>query len=225
MKILTKNLLNVVLGLGVALGASGASGQEQAVNRHATAQGCAVFETRSATEKDPLFSVRGFQWSGACVDGFAQGLGVLVWQNYDPYKKRWDNRWAGAGEMRAGKRLGWWLAPNRIEKGVLLESYQEGVRKKFASFNDPNKPAVTGYPQATVPAVTEWLGSGGARTDRLPYSYLIAALDTYYKDEAAFLAGRIPGDWDSVSSSGATQTPSSSSRDDPKVFGRGARGG
>ncbi len=219
MKILTKNLLNVVLGLGVALGAGAAWGQEQPLQQHATvSQTCAVLFPRSSAE------VRNFQWSGACENGFAQGRGVLVWQDYDSYRKRWENRWAGAGEMRTGKRVGWWLAPNLIGKHVLIERYEEGVRKVFKNFTESSKPAVAGSPQATVPAVTDWIGSGGARTDRLPFSYLIAALDTYSKDERAFLTGKIPGDWSSSDQSVQNQTPSSNTNDDPKVFGRGARG-
>ncbi len=220
MKTLTKYWVNGLLGMGIAVWGGAAWGQTPALQQHATAsQNCVVFVANSLAE------VRNFQWSGVCENGFANGRGVLVWQNFDSYRKRWDNRWAGAGEMRAGRRVNWWLAPNRIEKGVLAELFEDGSRKSFKSFNDPNKPAVAGYPQATVQALTDWIGSGGARTDSLPFSYLIAALDAYYKDETAFLEGRITGDFGSSRPSGSKQTPTSSTGDDPKVFGRGVRGG
>jgi hypothetical protein len=201
---LGKFLLLLIFGFCLPVSTAWADSHESAIHRHSTTQGCAVFH------KAPSTQARQFQWSGACEGGMAAGLGVLVWQSYDEYRKRWEDRWAGAGAMRAGKPMGWWLAPNRIGKHVLIESYEEGVRKGWQTFNP-----------ATVPDMTQWINSKtGGNASQVPYSYLLAALSAYLSNEPAFLKGQIPGDWQQDSN--ANQ---SSVQDDPKVRGRSARGG
>ena len=213
-----KNLLSTVRGwvvVGVILGSGGAWGQSNAAvfKSFNTDKGCELgMEVRGSAN-------RNYTWSGECRDGKVWGSGVLTYETYDSYGKKWETRWAEAGQFdREGRQSANWMVVNRINKIIGFSPFQNGERKGIRFLSQASKPE-------TLAGAKEYLNdwTGGRAETMVPF--LLTAATAYFEDRANFYSGDFAKSSSTNNPNSNANSPQENSADDPKVFGRSARGG
>lgn len=165
------------------------------------------------------FNERKYAWTGDCRDGKVWGRGVLTYETYSNYGKGWEARWAEVGQFNnEGRKFGNWMLINRIEKLVAYGGFQNGESKGRRFLIQAKKPETL---DGARQFLDEWTNG---RTDAL-VPFLLVATKAYFEDRANFYTGDFAKGNAANSASATASSPQSSIADDPKVFGRSARGG
>ncbi len=168
--------------------------------------------------KDP--ANRNYIWTGECRDGKVAGRGLLTFESYDDYRKQYVSRWAEVGQFdKEGRQSGNWMIINRTSKIIGFSPHQGGERKGLRFLTQAGKPeSLSGAREY----LDEWTNG---RTDTL-VPFLVVAAKAYFEDNANFYSGEFAKAFSSRNSGPAVPgNPAPDGADDPKVFGRSARGG
>jgi hypothetical protein len=193
----------------------GAWGQETApiFKSFTTTAGCEmVLQVRGLNE-------RKYAWTGECKDGKVWGRGLLTYETNSGYGKGWEANWAEAGQFNnEGRKFGNWMLINKGFKQIGYGTFQNGVETGRRFLSQAKKAETL---DGARQYLDEWTNG---RTDSLvPFLWL--ATKSYFEDRANFYTGDfIKGSADNSVSATASSSQSSGA-DDPKVFGRSARGG
>jgi hypothetical protein len=204
-----------VLALLGLVGIGGAWGQTatSAFKSFTTTTGCELsLEVKS-------FNERKYAWTGECREGKVWGRGVLTYESNFGYGKGWEAQWAEVGQFNnEGRKFGNWMLINKGFKLIGYGTFQNGMETGRRFLSQAKKPETL---EGARQYLDEWTNG---RTDALvPFLWL--ATKVYFEDRANFYTGDF-AKGGAVNSSSATESGSQSSgADDPKVFGRSARGG
>lgn len=210
---LIRSALQAVVLLGF-LGAGGAWGQTAStgLKKFTTDKGCELFIDLRG------FNQRNFTWTGECRDGKAWGRGVLTYETYDEYGKRWVPRWTEVGQFdNEGRQSLNWMVVNKTIKIIGFESFKDGVQIGLRFLSQAKKPE-------TLAGAREYLDEWTkGRTEAL-VPFLLTAATVYFEDRANFYSGDFAKNSSADSFNTNANNSQTNSADDPKVFGRSARG-
>jgi hypothetical protein len=181
-----------------------------------------IFSTTSGCELSlevKGFNERKYAWTGECRDGKVWGRGVLTYETNYGYGKGWEANWAEVGQFNnEGRKFGNWMLVNKGFKLIGYGTFQNGVETGRRFLSQAKKPETL---DGARQYLDEWTNG---RTDAL-VPFLWVATKTYFEDRANFYKGDFAKNSYADSSNANANNPQTNSADDPKVFGRSARGG
>ena len=209
-KTTTRSALQVLVLLGV-LGAGGAWGQAIQIQTLKTDSGCSLLLAAGTTVEQPV------QWTGSCENGLAANVGILSYQ-FDAGPVRGKVRWHVKAMFKNGKQIGvtWFVADP-----VLRFQNTDGSKPMVLVIRRDGQEASRKALQPTDSLEQSFQTADAMINEAQSLGLPSMSADVLKNDIRQWYQN--PNQYTGSSVASSRAAPLSS--DDPKVFGRSARGG